>query len=317
MSDLIHVAAAAIIADGKVLIAKRPDHLHQGGLWEFPGGKLEQGETVTQALVRELKEELGITIKPERPLIRVAHDYGDKKVLLDVWRVSWFEGEPRGCEGQALAWVSVAELKQKQFPAANQAVITALNLPEYYLITPAPDFEHWNEFTITFENALKSGVRLVQFRAKDLTIEQYFTCAQQLENICAAYKAQLVLNTRIDGFQKYANEVGAMALHLSSEQLFACQQRPVSKDTLLGASCHNPQEIQQAQRIGVDFITLSPLKQTTTHPEAKALTMDKFKSLLAASNKPVYALGGLVKEDLDGLLRVGAQGIAAIRGLWY
>lgn len=317
MNELVHVAAAVIIVDGQVLIAKRPKHLHQGGLWEFPGGKLEPGESVTQALVRELKEELNITIKPERPLISVSHDYGDKKVLLDVWLVYHFDGKPYGCEGQAIEWVPVSELNKRKFPAANQSIITALSLPEFYLISPEPDLEHWHEYSVKFERALKRGARLVQFRAKNLTVEQYFECAQQLAKLTAFYKAQLVLNTTPDVFQTYADRMKTVALHLSTEHLFRCQHRPVAKNTLLSASCHNLAEIQHAQLIDVDFITLSPVKPTATHPEVKPLGLDMFKALVADCNKPVYALGGLTRNDLPVVFDAGGQGVAAVRGLWH
>ena len=133
----IHVAAAVIRgADGQILLAKRPEDKHQGGLWEFPGGKVESGETVQAALARELEEELDIRPTAARPLIQVRHDYPDKQVLLDVWEVSAFTGEPHGAEGQPLAWVSPRQLGDYEFPAANRPIVAAARLPEQYLITP-------------------------------------------------------------------------------------------------------------------------------------------------------------------------------------
>lgn len=133
----IHVAAAVIRAvDGRVLIAKRPLDKHQGGLWEFPGGKVEAGESVEAALARELAEELGITVTAAQPLIQVRHDYPDKQVLLDVWQVLAFSGEPHGAEGQPLAWVEPAQLPGYSFPAANRPIVAAARLPDRYLITP-------------------------------------------------------------------------------------------------------------------------------------------------------------------------------------
>lgn len=123
----IHVVAAVILAsDQRILIARRPDHLHQGGLWEFPGGKVERGETVAAALHRELLEELAIQVKSAAPFLEVQHDYSDKAVLLDVWWVKAFSGQPQGNEGQRLQWVTVAELTNYAFPAANQPIIDAL-----------------------------------------------------------------------------------------------------------------------------------------------------------------------------------------------
>ena len=116
----IHVAAAAVFDDRqRVLICRRPPHAHQGGLWEFPGGKLEPGETIESALRRELREEVGINVISTRPLIRVHHDYPDRNVLLDVWRVERFSGRAAGHEGQPVRWVLPGELSRYRFPAAN------------------------------------------------------------------------------------------------------------------------------------------------------------------------------------------------------
>lgn len=128
----IHVAVGVIVnAAREVLIALRPDHVHQGGLWEFPGGKVEATEVVAQALSRELEEELAIVVTHSRPLIEIAHDYPDKQVLLDVWWVDAFQGEPRGSEGQSVRWVAVDQLSHYQFPEANAPIITAIQAADF------------------------------------------------------------------------------------------------------------------------------------------------------------------------------------------
>lgn len=129
MTVEIHVAVGVIIDErGRILIARRRDDLHQGGLWEFPGGKVENGESVTEALTRELKEELGIAVGETEPLLDVGHDYGDRHVLLDVHRVLHWEGEPRGVEGQPLAWVLPLALDDFQFPEANVPIAERLQM---------------------------------------------------------------------------------------------------------------------------------------------------------------------------------------------
>lgn len=126
-TKVVHVAAGVIIdGDGKILIAKRPEHVHQGGLWEFPGGKVDEGETVEQALRRELFEELGITLTGYQPLLEIRHDYPNKSVLLDVWLVTGFSGLAHGKEEQKIAWVTKSELSQYAFPQANIAIIEAV-----------------------------------------------------------------------------------------------------------------------------------------------------------------------------------------------
>lgn len=129
----IHVAVGVIFDNQKadqILIAKRPQHLHQGGLWEFPGGKVSEDETVDQALERELLEELGITVIQSQPLMQVQHNYSDKQVFLDIWTVTQFSGEARGLEGQQCQWVAMQQLLSAEskyhFPEANKAILEKL-----------------------------------------------------------------------------------------------------------------------------------------------------------------------------------------------
>ena len=127
MTNSVHVAVAVIVnSEKEVLLALRHLHQHQGGLWEFPGGKVEVDESVYDALLREIREELAVTIQAAKPLIKIAHDYQDKSVLLDVWTVDEFAGTPQGQEGQTLRWCSIADLVDDDFPAANVAIIKAL-----------------------------------------------------------------------------------------------------------------------------------------------------------------------------------------------
>ena len=127
MSGTVHVAVGIVAdASGAILIARRPDHAHQGGRWEFPGGKVEADETVATALQRELQEELGITVQAAEPWLQVRHAYPDKTVLLDVWRVTAWQGEPHGREGQPLRWALPAELTDFAFPAADELIIARL-----------------------------------------------------------------------------------------------------------------------------------------------------------------------------------------------
>jgi len=173
--------------DGQILLAKRPEDKHQGGLWEFPGGKVEAGETVQAALARELEEELGIRPSAARPLIQVRHDYPDKQVLLDVWEVSAFTGEPHGAEGQPLAWVSPGQLDDYAFPAANRPIVAAARLPERYLITP--EGLSGPEVLRGIQAALKSGIRLLQLRAPAMFDAQYRDIAVDALGLCAGQGA--------------------------------------------------------------------------------------------------------------------------------
>ena len=126
---VVHVAVAVILnSKQQVLLSLRQAHQHQGSLWEFPGGKVDDNETVFDALVREIDEELGIAIITAQPLIEISHDYNDKSVRLDVWTVTEFSGTAEGREGQKVKWQAIAELDEKDFPAANIAIINELKL---------------------------------------------------------------------------------------------------------------------------------------------------------------------------------------------
>ena len=120
---MIHVAVGLVLDNDRVFVAQRDQNAHQGGLWEFPGGKVDAGETVEAALSRELNEELGIFVDYAEPIMQIKHDYTDKIVLLDVWQIARYRGEPSGCEGQPVKWLAINELLAEQFPAANQAIV--------------------------------------------------------------------------------------------------------------------------------------------------------------------------------------------------
>ncbi|RJG11839.1 Nudix family hydrolase [Pseudomonas cavernicola] len=308
----VHVAAAVIRGvDGRVLLARRLEDKHQGGLWEFPGGKVEEGESVPAALHRELAEELGIQVSAARPLIQVQHDYADKHVLLDVWEVSAFSGEPHGAEGQPLAWASAKQLADYEFPAANRPIVAAARLPAHYLITP----ENLEPQALLrgLKAALDSGVRLVQLRAPTMYDPQYRDLAVDAVGLCAG-RAQLMLK----GPLEWLGDFPAAGWHLTSTQLrkLVSGGRPFPSARWLAASCHNAEELTLAAQMGVDFVTLSPVQATQTHPEAQPLGWDKAAELIAGFNQPVYLLGGVGATETERAWQIGAQGVAGIRAFW-
>lgn len=308
----IHVAAAVIRGeDGQILIAKRAADQHQGGLWEFPGGKVEAGESVQAALARELEEELGIRPSAARPLIQVRHDYPDKQILLDVWEVAAFTGTPHGAEGQPLAWVSPRQLADYEFPAANQPIVAAARLPERYLITP--DGLSGPELLRGIQAALKSGIRLLQLRAPAMFDAQYRDIAVDALGLCAG-KAQLMLK----GPLEWLGDFPAAGWHLTARQLreLSAGGRPFPRERWLAASCHSADELALAAQMGVDFVTLSPVQPTQTHPEVESLGWAQVGELLQGFNKPAYLLGGVGPAELERAWQVGAQGVAGIRSFW-
>lgn len=315
MNDYVHVAVGVVKnAHGQVLLARRAEHAHQGGLWEFPGGKVEVGETVQQALCRELNEELGITIGEEaEPLIQIRHQYSDKNVFLDVWVVQDYKGSPSGREGQPLTWVTPKLLltgDEFTLPSANTPIVAALNLPHSMLVTGA--VKDQQDFRNKLRNALGRGVKLVQARVPYLSLmdqEKWLgICRQE----CQDSGAMVVCNAR----DKRVFEFEADGYHISSQLLTELSERPVSKSKWLGASCHSLSEMKQAEKIDVDYITLSPVTVTASHVDVKPLGWDLFAGLVAQVNIPVFALGGMAESDLLKSRSLGGHGIAAIREFW-
>lgn len=311
-SNFVHVAVAVIVNDlNQVLISKRPEHAHQGGLWEFPGGKIEADESVEQALVREINEELNIQIQHPRPLIKIEHHYSDKSVVLDVWLIKDFHGNPVGAEDQPIKWELISDLKAVDFPKANVAIINALQLPDLYMISGR--FDSAEEFESILKKSLSQGDRIVQLRCKEIhDAEKYLQLAASAKIICEQYAAKLILNTSLDNF----NQSLADGLHLNSQSLFIYKNRPIASDKWLSVSCHNEQEIKQAEKLKADIILLSPVNETTSHPGVKGIGWQKFSTMVRSCACPVYALGGMKISDREISRSAGAQGIAAISSLW-
>lgn len=309
MDSIVHVVAGVVRnAAGEFLLAQRTEPRELAGLWEFSGGKVEAGETRFAALQREFDEELGIQVLYAVPLIKLLHRYPNKQILLDVWEITEWQGTPEGREGQAWAWFSLSALHSLQFPAANYAVITALHLPTEYLITPEP--EHANRFFEELTASLQQGIRFMQFRAKNLSHTVYYEYACTAVHLAHEYGAQILVNAS----PEIAVTVGADGIHLSSAQLLSCEKRP--NLAWVAASCHTEQEIRKANMLGIDFIVLSPVQQTTSHPQQAALGWEQFAQLSNSASCPVFALGGMQRADILLAREHGAQGIAAIRGLW-
>lgn len=308
----IRVAAAAIVdSEGKVLISRRAEHLHQGGLWEFPGGKLEPGESALVALARELKEELDILVQASEPLIRIHHDYADRQLQLDFFRVTDFSGQARGMQGQPLRWLSPWALRPEEFPPADRPVITALRLPDRYLIT-GEDPMHEARFLQRLEAALQTGLPLVQLRAQRLDDRRYRELALAAGQLCRRYGARLLLNRPRDCLAWAGLADG---IHLPAAQLMELDCRPAAAG-LVGASCHNPRELSRASVLRLDYALLSPVLPTTSHPGRPAMGWEGFAQAVARANLPVYALGGMGPALVGRAKAAGGQGIAAIRAFW-
>ncbi len=310
MSRVVRVAVGVIQdPEGRILIARRPDHVHQGGLWEFPGGKVDEGENLEDALCRELDEELAIQVRASEPLIEIRHDYPDKSVLLQVRRVTRFEGAARGNEGQPVRWVAPEELPGYRFPEANRPILHAIRLPQKIVITgPATSDEDWWQ---RLEAVLESGASWVQLRLPELSAEDYGRRALKALSLCRRYGVKLIAHGPEDRLQGELD-----GWHMNRQALMQCETRPVAASGWWGASCHTPEELAQAVRLGVDYVLLSPVQATQSHPGAEPLGWKRFAQWVADAPIPVYALGGVGPDDLAQAREAGAQGIAGIGFAW-
>lgn len=303
--------AVGVVRDGlgRVLISYRGKGRHQGDRWEFPGGKLDPGESVDKALARELEEELGVAVAAAVPLIDLVHDYGDRRVHLHVCEVTEWSGTPVGREGQAIRWVAPDALDPDRFPAANRAIIRAIGLPPHYVISAdAGDRTAW---LAALDRVLARGERLIQFRVR-LTGAARRSLAREALTRCRRAGALLLIN----GTSDEVSEIGADGLHLSRRQLADCTERPLQPPYRVAASCHDSAELRQAALCGVDWAVLSPVRPTTSHPGRTPLGWNAFAEWVAAVDFPVYALGGMTPGDQRTARVHGAQGIAGISGLW-
>lgn len=301
-------------------MSRRHAHQHLGGLWEFPGGKVDSGENVYEALCRELDEELAVKVHKARPLIRVAHDYPDKKVLLDVWEVEDFHGEPLGSEGQEIAWYSIDDLSALPLPEADKPIINAIRLPSFIAINGR--FEQLEQLTASFGELARQSVNTLMLRCPWLDAVSYLhllekVCEQALER-----KLQIIAHFA-HGLPQGLTALPAavIAMHVPASQISSTRSigrvdEPCS-GLLLGSSCHNPQELKQAVAAGCDYAFLSPVFPTQSHPDARPIGLETFAEWVEDVSIPVYALGGLDAGHFEAVRERGGQGVAAISGFGF
>ena len=298
----IEVVAAVIRdSEGNVLIAQRPLDKHQGGKWEFPGGKVEKGESRRSALVRELYEELGIEIGHSTRLISVYHEYEDKAIYLDVYEVLQWNGTAVGKEGQSICWAPCGSLNDFEFPAANASIVEAASLPKQIkVLATANDVATYKK---TFMSHLESGhwMFLQSFNEGNATYyEPDHECLNWLLDTAAEHQATVILESPPPLVRN------DYSLHLSAQELVKIQERP--SGAKVSATCSTPGELFKAQRLGLDFVIISPVLLNPPG-ENKALGWPVFQSLSGRVNIPVYASGGVTGKDMELAREYGAQGI--------
>ncbi|MCX7891638.1 MAG: Nudix family hydrolase [Burkholderiales bacterium] len=309
--SIVDVAVAVLVrADGAVLLAQRPEGKVYAGYWEFPGGKVEPGESVRAALERELVEELGV--RPERayPWVTQTFAYPHASVRLHFFRVTAWHGEPHGRENQRFAWSGPGGFDLEPMLPANAPLLRALAIPFEYGISNAAAVGS-RAFLDALERRLAAGLRLVQIRDKSLAPGDRERIARDaLARVRAVAGARLLVNAD----EALARRIGADGVHYTAGQLAVLEERP--DFALCAGSAHDAAELARAAALGLDFAVLGPVKATPSHPGAATLGWEAFGALAADCPIPVFALGGITRADLETAWLHGAHGIAMVRGAW-
>ena len=309
-SRILEVSAAVLQRpDGTFLLAQRPPGKIWAGYWEFPGGKIEPGETPYAALVRELHEELGIAVQTAYPWLTRIFTYPHATVRLNFFCVTAWSGELHPHEGQQFSWQYPTRVLVNPILPANEPILRALQLPTLYAISNAAELGI-EPFLTRLQARLDTGLRLVQLREKDLSQNELRSLAQRVAAMAHACGARVLLN----GDVALAQGVGADGVHLTSSQLAELKERPAID--WCAASCHNAEELRRAEALGCDIALLSPVLPTQSHPGAPHLGWDNFAAIAAGASIPVYALGGLKLEDMQTAWQHGAHGISLLRQAW-
>jgi 8-oxo-dGTP diphosphatase len=308
-SSLVEVAVAILMrSDNSFLLASRPAGKPYSGYWEFPGGKIEAGETPLQALSRELDEELGVSIEKATPWLTRIFRYPHAMVRLRFYRVTSWQGKPVAREQQQLIWQTADKLSVSPLLPACIPVLRSLRLPPIYAITHATEMG-MEVSLLSIQQTLQNGLKLLQIREKAMPRGQLKHYTQAILQLARYHQATILLNQDIVLAQKLQTD----GVHLTATQLLSITSRPAVN--WCGASCHNPEELKHAEQLGIDFVTLSPVLPTLSHPNAEPLGWDKFSALIQDYSLPVYALGGLQSADLVTAQEHGAHGIAMMRGI--
>ena len=304
MTKITEVAAAVIERGGEFLLAQRPEGKPYAGYWEFPGGKIEPGEEPRAALTRELREELGIEVRDATPWITRVYAYTHATVRLHFFRVGTWDGEPQPLEDQAIRWQRVEATDVSPMLPANAPVIAALALPAVMVVSNAAEagIEAWIQKLA--ERAMGERM-LVQLREKGMERMKVQHLLSRALTRAEPFGSVVVVNSDSGSFPQ------CRGVHLTAKALMAAAARPDGEP--VGASCHDEAELNQAVALGLDYVVVGPVNATASHPDAQPLGWERFEALVRGLPMPVYAIGGLTREDLREARQRGAHGVALLR----
>lgn len=314
-TPLTHVAAAVLLrpsphvsGGSEFLLAQRPPGKAYAGYWEFPGGKVEAGETTAEALVRELREELGIDCQRLYPWLSREFVYPHAHVRIRFFRISAWKGAIAPLEHTGFVWVPCGGTPTvAPVLPANTPILNGLALPATYAITCA-ELHGVEDELARVDRGLAAGVRLFQVRDKTLPPAARRHFAAEVLRRARPAGARVLINDD----PALARELGADGVHLSAAALGQAAARP--DFPLVAASCHDAGELAQAAALGCDFAVLAPVLPTATHPGTPALGWARFAQLVERAPLPVFALGGLRAGMADLAMEHGAHGLAMLRG---
>ena len=310
MTAPLEVAVAVLLrVDGRVLLARRPVGKVYAGYWEFPGGKVEPGESVMNALAREIREELGVEVERAHPWITRVFTYPHATVRLHFYRVLAWRGEPQAAEHEELSWERPESVGVAPLLPANGPVLKALLLPREYAISQAAQLGV-ELFLGKLRERLEGGLRMVQVREPGFSKSELASLASKVVRLARPAGARVLVSRDA----ALAREVGADGVHLSALQVAAASERPDLP--LVGASAHSASELRAAEHIGADFAVLGPVRRTPSHPDRDPLGWDGLRDSAHGSAIPVFALGGVDRSDVDAAWACGAHGVAMVRSAW-
>lgn len=310
---LTDVAIGVLCHEDRVLMELRHAQQSQGGKWAFPGGKIEAGEPPVAALIREFEEETGLITTHWEPLIRLRWSYDTGQVRLHVFISKHYRGTLKAkADQQQLVWMPRSQLTGLEMPEANRPVLNALRLPSRMAITGGFETPEALYDKVAALLSLHHH-RLIQWRAPHLSRGTYLQHAKQMMPMVHRAGAKLLLNGD-PSLLTYFSE--ADGLHLPSRYLAYLSQRPVPEHKLFGCAVHSAEALVEALSLSPDYVVLSPIQKTQTHPEAEALGWARAQALIEDYPVPVFALGGLQETDLALAKQHGFQGIAAISAWW-
>ncbi|NEN76509.1 Nudix family hydrolase [Pelistega sp. NLN82] len=311
----LRVAVGVILKGNQVLLTQRPEGKPWAGWWEFPGGKIEKDESIHQALARELKEELGISIDQSYPWVSFVYEYPTTIVELHFRKTYAWQGDIKGLEKQAFAWTTPQQAHELgDLLPASLTPLKWLQLPDRYAITHFQQIENEAVYWEKLNRLIASGIQLFQFReplwTDGIGSSSLHHLFEKTRQKCHEHGVKLLINSR------HPRSWWALAdgVQLRAEDAVQLDERPIPEDKLLGISCHTLADILYAHQLKADFIILGHVGATASHPNQAPLGWEQFSALAIEAGRPVFAIGGQTSQTLAQAKTYGAHGVAILSG---